>query len=97
MFGKQELSPRVSSMTTAYRSDLISTVYETELANLMANSSNGMEPFNISCPGKNCGVQYSLLGPRKAPEGEVLKQKAAVTRAIQQQFCPHHPPKIELD
>ena len=84
-------------MTTAYRSDLISTVYETELTNLMANSSVGVEPSNVSCPGKNCGVQYSLLGPKDASAGEVLKQKAAVTKAMQQQFCPHHPPKIELD
>jgi hypothetical protein len=84
-------------MTTAYRSDLINTVYETELANLMANSSVRMEPSNVSCPRKDCGVQYSLLGPKDVPAGEVLKQKAAVTTAMQQQFCPHHPPKIELD
>lgn len=84
-------------MTTAYRSDLVSTVYQTELANLMASSSVRIEPSNVSCPGKNCGVQYRLLGPSNASEGEVLKQKAAVTKAIQQQFCPHHPPKIELD
>jgi hypothetical protein len=84
-------------MTTAYRSDLIRTVYETELANLMANSSVRMEPSNVLCPGKDCGVQYSLLGPKDAPEEEVLKQKAAVTKAMQQQFCPHHPPKIELE
>lgn len=83
-------------MTTACRSDLISTIYETEIANLMANSSVQMES-NVLCPGKNCGVQYSLLGPKDAPEGEVMKQKAAITKAIQQQFCPHHPPKIELD
>ena len=84
-------------MTTAFRSDLISTVYESELANLMANLSVLMEPSNVSCLGKDCGVQYSLLRSKDAPAGEVLKQKAAVTKALQQQFCPHHPPKIELE
>jgi hypothetical protein len=84
-------------MTTAYRSDLIDTVYEIELANLMANSSVPMEPSNVSCQGKDCGVRYSLLGPKDAPEGEVLKQKAAVVKAMQRQFCPHHPPEIELE
>jgi hypothetical protein len=38
-----------------------------------------------------------LLGPREAPAGEILIRKAAVVKALQQQYCPHHPPKIELD
>jgi hypothetical protein len=84
-------------MTTAYRSDLIDTVYEIELANLIANSSVPMEPSNVSCQGKDCGVRYSLLGPKDAPARRGLETKAAVGKAMQQQFCPHHRPKIELE
>ena len=84
-------------MTTAYRFDLVHTVYETEIARLRANPSVRMEATVVSCPKKDCGVQYSLLGPRDATAGEIVASKAAVVKAMQQQYCPHHPPKIELD
>jgi hypothetical protein len=84
-------------MTTAYRFDLVHTVYETEIARLTASLSLRMDATLISCPMKDCGVQYSLLGPRDAAAGEILIRKAAVVKALEQQYCPHHPPKIELD
>jgi hypothetical protein len=84
-------------MTTAYRSDLLSTVFKSKLANLLVNQSLQIEPSSVPCPGQNCGVQYSLLGPKDAPEKDVLKQRAAVVKALKQQFCPHHPPEIEVD
>jgi hypothetical protein len=84
-------------MTTAYRFDLVRTVYETEIATLTANPSLRMEQTLMSCPKKDCDVQYSLLGPRSATAGEILISKAAIAKAMQQQYCPHHPPKIELD
>jgi len=83
-------------MTTAYRSDLVGTVYESEIANLTADLSVRMDPTVLSCP-KNCHVQYRLLTPREATAGETLKHQAAVAKAMLQQYCPHHPPKIELD
>jgi hypothetical protein len=84
-------------MTTAYRSDLVSTVYETEIAKLTANPSVRMEPALIWCPKKDCVVQYNLLGPRDTSAEEIVKNKGAIAKAMQQQYCPHHPPKIELD
>jgi hypothetical protein len=84
-------------MTTAYRSDLIGSLYETEIAKLTANPSVRMEACVVSCPKKDCCVQYNLLGPTDTTEGEIVRHKAAVAKAMQQQFCPHHPPKIELD
>ena len=84
-------------MTTAYRSDLIRSVYATAIAKLTANPSLRMEATVVSCPKQDCGVQYSLLGPTDASEGDIVRHKAVVANAMQQQFCPHHPPKIELD
>ena len=84
-------------MTTAYRADLVRTVFENEIAELTADPSLRMEPTAVSCPKKDCDVQYNLLGTRDASAGEIVKIKAAVAKAMQQQFCPHHPPKIELE
>ena len=84
-------------MTTAYRFDLVRTVYETEIAARTANPSVWLEPTLVSCPKKDCAVQYRLLGPRGASPGETVIREAAVVQAMQQQYCPHHPPKIELD
>ena len=84
-------------MTTAYRSDLVRTVYETEIAKLTADPSLTVQAAVVSCPKKDCVVQYSLLGRRDATAGEIVINKAAVEKAMQQQYCPHHPPKIELD
>lgn len=83
-------------MTTAYRSDLVGTVYQSEIAGLMADRSVRMDPTVLSCP-KNCAVQYSLLVPRESTAAETARHQAAVTKALLQQYCPHHPPKIELD
>ena len=82
-------------MTTAYRSDLIDTVYQSEIAGLVADLSVSMDPTVLSCP-KKCHVQYRVLGPREATAAETVKHQAEVTKALQQQYCPHHPPKIEL-
>lgn len=84
-------------MITAYRADLIRTVYQTEIAKLTANPSVRMGAAVIPCPKKDCIVQYSLLEPRDVTEGELVRLTAAVQQAMQQQFCPHHPPKIELE
>jgi hypothetical protein len=83
-------------MTTAFRSDLACGVYEAEIALIVANSLTMMKPTVISCPKKNCGVQYRLLVTGDAPI-DFVKSKAAVETAMQQQYCPYHPPKIELD
>ena len=83
-------------MTTAYRSDLIDTVYRSEIAGLVADFSVGMEAVVLSCPN-NCLVQYRLLGPTDATAAETIQRQAAVAKALLQQYCPHHPPKIELD
>ncbi len=83
-------------MTTAYRSDLAGTVYQSEIADLMADLSVRIDPTILSCP-KNCHVQYSLLIPRESTAAETVKHQAAVAKALLQQYCPHHPPKIELD
>ena len=84
-------------MTTAYRADLVRTVYESEIAKLAAGPSIRTEAIVVSCPTTTCGVQYSLLGPRDITEEEIAKHTAAVEKAMRQQYCPHHPPKIELD
>lgn len=84
-------------MRTAYRSDLVRTVYEIEIANLAADPSIRMESTPISCPKRDCVVQYRLLGPTDASAEEIVKSKNAVAQAMQQHYCPHHPPKIELD
>ena len=83
-------------MTTAFRSDLACTVYKTEIARLVTNEFTRMDPTVTPCPKKNCGVQYSLL---VTGDGivDVVRSKAAVEKAMQQQYCPHHPPKLELD
>ncbi|HTZ96702.1 MAG TPA: hypothetical protein VMB18_09910 [Terriglobales bacterium] len=83
-------------MTTAYRSDLIDTVYRSEIAGLVADFSVRMDAVILPCP-KNCPVQYRLLGPTDATAAETIKRQAEVAKALQQQYCPHHPPKIELD
>jgi hypothetical protein len=84
-------------MTTAYRSDLIRTVYQTEFAELTTDPSARMETALIPCPKKDCVVQYNLLEPRDVTEGQLVRHTAAFQQAMQQQFCPHHPPKIELE
>ena len=84
-------------MTTAYRVDLIRTVYQTEIAQLTTNPSARMEAAVSPCPKKDCVVQYNLLEPREVTEGELVRHRAKVQQAMQQQFCPHHPPKIELE
>jgi hypothetical protein len=83
-------------MTTAYRSDLVGSVYQSEIAKLLAGFPVRMDPSVVSCP-KNCRVHYSLLIPEEATEAETAEDQAAVGKALQQQYCPHHPPKIELD
>ena len=57
-------------MTTAYRADLVRTVYESEIAKLAAGPSIRTEAIVVSCPTTTCGVQYSLLGPRDITEEE---------------------------
>jgi hypothetical protein len=84
-------------MTTAYRSDLVRTVYELEIANLAADLSISMEPAPVSCPKRDCVVQYRLARPTDASTEEIVKSKNAVAQAMQQHYCPHHPPKIEVD
>ena len=84
-------------MTTAYRTDLINGVYKSEIIEVAANPSVTMESTLVSCPNRNCVVQYSLLRPMDATVEEIAKHQAAVGKAMQQQYCPHHPPKIELD
>lgn len=84
-------------MTTAFRADLVRTVYKNEIAQLAASPSTRTEPVAVSCPKTNCGVQYTLLEPRDVTEAEIERHTVAVKQAMQQQFCPHHPPKIELD
>jgi len=83
-------------MTTAYRSDLVGTVYQSEIASLVADLSVKLDPAILSCP-KRCPVQYRLLISREATEAETVKHQAEVAKALHQQYCPHHPPKIELD
>lgn len=83
-------------MTTAYRSDLIDTFYQSEIAGLVADLSVSMDATVLPCP-KNCPVQYRLLSPTGATAAETIKRQAAVAKALLQQYCPHHPPKIELD
>lgn len=84
-------------MTTAYRSDLVRTVYEVEIAKMAADPSIRMEPTLISCPKRDCVVQYRLLVSTNASPEEIVKSENAVTQAMQQHLCPHHPPKVELD
>ena len=48
-------------MITAYRSDLVGTVYKSEIAMLLVDSSVQLDPSSIPCPKQTCGVQYSLL------------------------------------
>jgi hypothetical protein len=84
-------------MTTAYRADLVGTVYENEIATLMASPSIRTEPLVVSCPTTTCGVQYSLLEQRHVTEEQIAKHRFAVEKALRQQYCPHHPPKIELE
>ena len=84
-------------MTTAYRADLVRTVYENEIAKLAVGPSIRTEAIVVSCPTTTCGVQYSLLEPRDITEEDIAKHTAAVEKAMRQQYCPHHPPKIELD
>jgi hypothetical protein len=83
-------------MTTAYRSDLVGTVYQSEIAALTADLSARVDPTLLSCP-KKCPVQYSLLSQREATPAETAKHQAEVAKAMLQQYCPHHPAKIELD
>jgi hypothetical protein len=83
-------------MTTAYRSDLIATVYHSEIAGLVADLSVKIDPTVLSCP-KNCPVQYRVLIPREATAAETVRYQDEVAKALLQQYCPHHPPKIELD
>jgi hypothetical protein len=84
-------------MSTAYRSDLVRSVYATELGKLTLASAVRLDATLVSCPKQDCGVQYIMLEPVAAAEDEILRHRAAVAKAMQQQFCPHHPPKIELD
>jgi hypothetical protein len=84
-------------MTTAYRADLVRTVYENEIATLAASPSMRTEPLVVSCPMTTCGVQYSLLESRDVTEEQIAKHTFAVEKALRQQYCPHHPPKIELE
>lgn len=83
-------------MTTAYRADLVRTVYENEIAKLAASPSIRTEPVVVSCPTTSCGVQYSLLEPRDVTAEQIAKHTFAVEKALLQ-YCPHHPPKIELE
>lgn len=84
-------------MTTAYRADLVRTVYENEIAKLAASPSIRTEPVVVSCPTTSCGVQYSLLEPRNVTAEQIAKHTFAVEKALRQQYCPHHPAKIELE
>lgn len=83
-------------MTTAYRSDLIDTVYHSEIAELVADLTVRMDTTVVSCP-KRCPAQYRLLSPTESSAAETVKHQAAVAKALMQQYCRHHPPKIELD
>jgi hypothetical protein len=83
-------------MTTAYRCDLIDNVYQSEIAGLVADLSLSMDATVLPCP-KKCPVQYRLLSRTDATAAETIKHQAAVAKALLQQYCPHHPPKIELD
>lgn len=83
-------------MTTAYRSDLVGSVYQGEIAKLLAGFPVRIDASAVSCP-KNCEVQYSFLLPNETTGAEIAKFQAAVGKALLQQYCPHHPPKIELD
>ena len=82
---------------TAYRADLIHTIYENEIVKLASSSSMRMERLVVSCPTTSCGVQYSLLEPRNVTAEQIAKHTFAVEKALRQQYCPHHPPKIELE
>src|SRR5437016_14345155 len=84
-------------MTTAYRADLVRTVYESEIAKLAAGPSIRTEAIVVSCRTTTCGVQYSLLRPRDITEEEIAKHTAAVEKAMRHEYCPHHPPKIALN
>jgi hypothetical protein len=84
-------------MTTAYRADLVRTVYENEIVKLASSPSMRTEPLVVSCPTTTCGVQYSLLESRDVTEEQIAKHTFAVEKALRQQYCPHHPPKIELE
>jgi len=83
-------------MTTAYRTDLVRTVYENEISTLAVSLSIRTEPLVVSCPTTTCEVQYSMLEPRDVTEEQIAKHTFAVEKALRQQYCPHHPPKIEL-
>ena len=82
---------------TAYRADLIHTIYENEIVKLASSSSMRMERLVVSCPTTSCGVQYSLLEPRNVTAEQIAKHTFAVEKALRQQYCPHHPAKIELE
>jgi len=84
-------------MTTAYRVDLVHTVYENEIAKLAASPSIRTEPLVVSCPSTTCEVKYSLLESGDVTEEQIAKHTFAVEKALRQQYCPHHPPKIELE
>ena len=84
-------------MTTAYRADLVGTVYVNEIAKLASSPSIRTEPLVVSCPISTCGVKYSLLESRDVTAEQIAKHTFAVEKALRQQYCPHHPPKIELE
>jgi len=42
-------------------------------------------------------VQYRLLGATNTFAGEIIKNKNAITQAMQQHYCPHHRTKIEVE